>query len=426
MYENNIKIFVAKADRARFDDAVQNKLLAIPDYVKIITVPALGNAEANIYGGLGLNPCTSAFAVQDSQGVRGVSTAGHCSESYSLSYNSIDLPLQSWLKWAYYDVGWHTAPGLTVTNQIRTNILGDLRRVTGTNPRSTQVIGGYVCKYGVVTYYTCGYISSKTFTSSAVSYSAATFIRVNNTNVNYPDLSDNGDSGGPWFLTNTAYGIHHGSPGDDPNDAIYMAVNYVDGLGVTVVLNPVFADVPWDYWAWQDIERLYNSRVTGGCLTSPLSYCPNNTVTRAEMAVFLLRGIHGSSYTPPSVGNSTGFNDVPTSHWAAAWIKQLFAEGITGGCVWSPPYYCPENNTTHAEMAVFLLRSKYTAAYTPPPVGSSTGYYDVPTNHWAAAWIKQLRIEGIAVGCGGGNYCPESNVTRAQMAGLLVRAFNLP
>ena len=205
-----------------------------------------------------------------------------------------------------------------------------------------------------------------------------------------------------------------------------MAVNYVDGLGVTVVLNPVFADVPWDYWAWQDIERLYNSRVTGGCLTSPLSYCPNNTVTRAEMAVFLLRGIHGSSYTPPSVGNSTGFNDVPTSHWAAAWIKQLFAEGITGGCVWSPPYYCPENNTTHAEMAVFLLRSKYTAAYTPPPVGSSTGYYDVPTNHWAAAWIKQLRIEGIAVGCGGGNYCPESNVTRAQMAGLLVRAFNLP
>jgi len=331
------------------------------------------------------------------------------------------------LKGGYYDVGWHTAPGLTITNQIKTNTAGDLRRITGTKPRATQAIGDFVCKYGVITGYTCGHISSKNVLGNVGFPFYFTFIRVDNT-AGYTNLSSGGDSGSPWFLTNTAYGIHHGAPQapDDENDAIYMAINYVDGLGVSVVLNPVFGDVPWDYWAWQDIERLYNSRVTGGCSISPLNYCPNNTVTRAEMAVFLLRGIHGSSYTPPYVGNSTGFNDVPTNHWAAAWIKQLFAEGITGGCVWSPPYYCPEDTTTHAQMAVFLLRSKYTAAYTPPPVGSSTGYYDVPTNHWAAAWIKQLRIEGIAVGCGGGNYCPESNVTRAQMAGLLVRTFNLP
>jgi hypothetical protein len=77
-------------------------------------------------------------------------------------------------------------------------------------------------------------------------------------------------------------------------------------------------------------------------------------------------------------------------------------------------------------MAVFLLRSKHGASYNPPAVGSSTGFSDVPLTHWAAAWIKQLVAEGIAAGCMTGSYCPESPVTRAQMAVFLVRTFDLP
>jgi hypothetical protein len=72
------------------------------------------------------------------------------------------------------------------------------------------------------------------------------------------------------------------------------------------------------------------------------------------------------------------------------------------------------------------LRAKYGAAYIPPGVGSSTGFNDVLVTHWAAAWIKQLAVEGITTGCGSGNYCPEDPVTRAQMAVFLVRTFNLP
>jgi hypothetical protein len=77
-------------------------------------------------------------------------------------------------------------------------------------------------------------------------------------------------------------------------------------------------------------------------------------------------------------------------------------------------------------MAVFLLRSKYGASYSPPAVGAGTGFGDVPPNYWSAAWIKQLVAEGITTGCGGGNYCPENPVTRAQMAVFLVRTFGLP
>jgi hypothetical protein len=185
-----------------------------------------------------------------------------------------------------------------------------------------------------------------------------------------------------------------------------------------------FNDVAVNYWAWNFVERLYKAKITGGCGTNPRQYCPETVVNRSQMAVFLLRGIYGSSYSPPPIGGISGFSDVPATHWAAAWIKQLAADGITSGC--GGGNYCPESPVTRAEMAVFLLRAKHGPGYAPPDVGGSTSFSDVPVTHWAAAWIKQLVAEGITSGCGTGTYCPASPVTRAQMAVFLVRTFNLP
>jgi hypothetical protein len=220
----------------------------------------------------------------------------------------------------------------------------------------------------------------------------------------------------------------------DDNSIIDGNNNALSGIGKTdgsfnsgetyTIINSIFADVPFDYWARDFIERLYSAGITGGCALNPLRYCPEAPVTRAQMAVFLERGVHGSSYTPPAVGDSTGFGDVANDYWAAAWIKQLSADGITSGC--GSGNYCPESPVTRAQMAVFLLRSKYGAFYAPPAVGDATGFMDVSSTYWAGAWIKQLVTEGITAGCGNGNYCPEAPVTRAQMAVFLVRAFNLP
>jgi len=186
-----------------------------------------------------------------------------------------------------------------------------------------------------------------------------------------------------------------------------------------------FADVTGNSVYWKYIEGIYARGISGGCATSPdVLYCPLSNVTRAEMAIFLLRAIHGSAYTPPAVGASTGFADVPVNYWAAAWIKQLAAEGVTSGC--QVGLYCPESPVTRAQMAIFLLRAKHGSAYTPPAVGASTGFADVPVSYWAAAWIKQLAAEGVTSGCGGGLYCPENNVTREQMAVFLSKTFAIP
>ncbi|MBK9208845.1 MAG: S-layer homology domain-containing protein [Anaerolineales bacterium] len=203
-----------------------------------------------------------------------------------------------------------------------------------------------------------------------------------------------------------------------------LAAGFTTGESYIVSKSPVFEDVPFDYWANSYIERLAKAGITGGCSAVPLNYCPDSTVTRAQMAVFLLKSMHGSSFSPPAVGASTGFGDVATTHWAAAWIKQLAAEGITSGC--GAGIYCPDSTVTRAQMAVFLLKAKNGSSYVPPAVGISTGFNDVAVNYWAAPFIKQLVTDGITSGCGNSNYCPDSDVTRAQMAVFLVKTFNLP
>jgi hypothetical protein len=75
-------------------------------------------------------------------------------------------------------------------------------------------------------------------------------------------------------------------------------------------------------------------------------------------------------------------------------------------------------------MAVFLLKTEHGAAYVPP---ACTGVFDdVPCPSPFARWIERLAAEGITVGCGGNNYCPDSPVARGAMATFLSKTFDLP
>jgi hypothetical protein len=200
--------------------------------------------------------------------------------------------------------------------------------------------------------------------------------------------------------------------------------DFTEGEDYTIIDSPIFADVPNDHWAYFWIEQLYEMGITKGCKTDPLSYCPDQEVTRAEMAVFLERGIHGSDFNPP-LGTGTIFDDVLFDNAYVDWIENLYADGITAGC--DGGNYCPDDPVTRAQMAIFLLRAKYDEGYEPSPIGDDeTGFTDVAPDDFAAAWIKQLAEDEITAGCGDGKFCPDQAVTRAQMAVFLVRIFDLP
>jgi ELWxxDGT repeat protein len=113
-----------------------------------------------------------------------------------------------------------------------------------------------------------------------------------------------------------------------------------------------FADVPATHWAVDWIEQFAADGISRGC--SPTLFCEGSPLSRAEIAVFLLRAKHGASYVPPPA-TGTVFEDVPANHWVGAWIEQLAAEGITAGC--APNRYCPGQAVTRAEMAAFLVRT---------------------------------------------------------------------
>ena len=179
-----------------------------------------------------------------------------------------------------------------------------------------------------------------------------------------------------------------------------------------------FDDARPGYWAFSFIEALARAGITAGCGNN--NYCPDAPVTRAQMAVFLERGMNGRNFSPPAATGNV-FLDVGAGDFAANFIERLLLDGITSGC--GNGNYCPNATVTRAQMAVFLLRAKYGAGYSPPAASGVFG--DVDLSYWAVHWIEQLAAEGISSGCGSGNYCPNDPVTRAQMAVFLVRTFDL-
>jgi len=153
-----------------------------------------------------------------------------------------------------------------------------------------------------------------------------------------------------------------------------------------------------------DIEWLFAEGITTGC--SAINFCPDGPVTRGQMAAFLGR----ARQLPPD--DSDYFTDDDTSVFEAN-IDALAGSGVTRGC--SASEFCPESSVTRGQMAAFLVR-----AYDLPPAG--VDYFSDDGASMFQDDINALAASGITSGCADGSFCPESSVTRGQMAAFIRRA----
>lgn len=117
--------------------------------------------------------------------------------------------------------------------------------------------------------------------------------------------------------------------------------------------NTPFGDAVSSVFA-DDIAWLAATGITKGC-NPPANtrFCPEDPVTRGQMAAFLVRALD----LPPASG---GFTDTRNSVFAAD-IAALANAGVTRGC--NPPRndrFCPENFVTRGQMAAFLVRAGLT------------------------------------------------------------------
>jgi hypothetical protein len=132
-----------------------------------------------------------------------------------------------------------------------------------------------------------------------------------------------------------------------------MAAFLVRALGLDEISHPGFTDVPASSTFAGDIAKLATAGITRGC-NPPANdrFCPEDPVSREQMAAFLVRGLGLAASDHP------GFRDVPSNSTFASDIAQLATAGITKGC--NPPandLFCPRDPVTREQMAAFLDRA---------------------------------------------------------------------
>jgi len=76
-----------------------------------------------------------------------------------------------------------------------------------------------------------------------------------------------------------------------------------------------------------------------------------------------------------------------------------------------------------SRLKVRSLRILWTRQVSPAPPGAT--FDDVPTNHWAFRHVQALVASGVTAGCGGGNFCPDESLSRAEMAIFLAKALGM-
>ncbi len=139
---------------------------------------------------------------------------------------------------------------------------------------------------------------------------------------------------------------------DVPIQRWVMAVWLTRAIGET---NPTsnesrFSDVSSTAWWSPYAEALADFEITQGCASDPLSYCPNEPVTRAQMASFLTRAFDLEE------ASSAGFSDTE-GNFHLSDINSLAAAEVTKGCSAEPLLYCPDDSVTRGQMATFLHRA---------------------------------------------------------------------
>jgi len=206
----------------------------------------------------------------------------------------------------------------------------------------------------------------------------------------------------------------------------------VDGLGAVIFGATTFADVPVSHWAYAYIESLHAGQYIAGCSSTPRLYCPQAGMTRAEGAVFVVRGVHGGGFLPQEP-TSEVFVDVALGAWYAKWADALWRDGYTAGCGLEPLAFCPLHVHTRAEATVFFLRMLRGKDYL-PGAPTEQSYSDVPVGAgapWYAKWVYAARGEGLTLPCedeaqrGDTLFRPMDPLTRAEGACMMAIAKGL-
>ncbi len=185
-----------------------------------------------------------------------------------------------------------------------------------------------------------------------------------------------------------------------------------------------FVDVASDFWAWSEIEACRKAGLVTGFADG--GYHPTIPVSRAQMAVYMARWLAGGEGNLPAPPPQASFVDVPSAHWAFAYIEYAKEKGIVSG--YGNNEYRPEGEIDRAQTAAFVARALAGGDANVVTAPSAPSFQDVSPDFWAYPYIEYLasREHPVVHGYPDGRYHPDDICTRDQLAVTMARALNLP
>ncbi len=163
----------------------------------------------------------------------------------------------------------------------------------------------------------------------------------------------------------------------------------------------------------EDILWLWNQGIALPCGDGEDHYCPDDDMVREDMAAFMAAALE-----LPATGTDYFDDDDGLPHEDA--INSFREAGITFGC--NPPdntHFCPADSVTRGQMAAFFGRAWNLVD------GIGSDYFSDDDDSVFEDDIDKLREAAITFGCNpptNSLYCPDSFVTRGQMASFIARA----
>ena len=230
---------------------------------------------------------------------------------------------------------------------------------------------------------------------------------------------------GAHAFTDTNGDMNAGCPGPVPFTEPVM--EYSHSLGCSVTGGFVSRNLPsHSMYGNYFFGDFCSGRIWRGVPGAPGTFTRTDVSDTAFGITSFGEDENGRMYLTDSSGDTVQwlspytFADVTPTYFAWRFVEAVSDRGVIDGC--GGDNFCPESLISRGEMAQFLLRAKEGESYNPPPCTSPL-FADVPCSNPLAPWINELSRRGITAGCGGGNYCPNGQVTRSQMAVFLLATF---
>lgn len=183
-------------------------------------------------------------------------------------------------------------------------------------------------------------------------------------------FGDNNDSGAPFYgyinditALRITVGQGDGNFGVNANvtrgQMAAFVIRALEGEPANCTAD-AFSDVPSGDVYCKYIKRMKDRNITQG--KSPTVYGVNDSVTREQMAAFIVRAVDGNPVGAPMPTCTTSdFGDVPTSNTFCGYIKRLAELNVTKGCTAATTgvlaNYCPGDTVTRGQMAAFISRA---------------------------------------------------------------------